>query len=233
MSSSWSALHARLLRSVNRHPAFQRLRQRQPELRRFGDPAALLAALHDPGADPETKNRLLRALIADAAGTRDSQTSTELVILALWPGLDAIRGRLVRRVRAADLDADLLGRLSLAIRTCDLGRVSRVAATLLRNLERDLRRDLGRQAKTDAGRSPLDLTALADPYGTPVGQIARRACRELGPDGPLVVGVALLGLSQKEAAEALELTHDQARKRYRRAIDRLVSQSSSSDGFSQ
>lgn len=72
-----------------------------------------------------------------------------VLVLVLWPGLEAVRYRLRRYVSfdIPRLDAELTGRLTLGIRTLRLSRVSRIAATLLRNVERDLRRGL--QADAD------------------------------------------------------------------------------------
>jgi DNA-directed RNA polymerase specialized sigma24 family protein len=57
--------------------------------------------------------------------------------------------------------------------------------------------------------------------GPTLSEIAQHAIADIGRDGPLVVAVVLLGFSQKEAAEALGLSHDVARKRFQRALDAL------------
>lgn len=60
------------------------------------------------------------------------------------PGLDALYRRLLRHFRAEpeELVAEIAARLTRGVDRLDLSRVSRVAATLLRNIERDIRRDL-------------------------------------------------------------------------------------------
>lgn len=63
-----------------------------------------------------------------------------MLLLALWPGLDAIRRRSIwRRIGTADeVASDVLARATEAIRSLDLGRVNRIAAMVLRNTERDM-----------------------------------------------------------------------------------------------
>ncbi|OWU81708.1 hypothetical protein ATO6_23490 [Oceanicola sp. 22II-s10i] len=237
MSSSWSALHAQLLHSVQRSSRkFTCLASRHPSLSRFPDPTALLDEFHGPGGDPDGRNDMLRALVAEAKAGDDCLT-VELVLLALWPGLDAVRGRLRRFARddLQTLDVDLLGRFSLAIRTCNLDRVFRIAATLLRNLERDLRRDLMREASRGRISVPIEDLRLADERPESAERIAKVAAQQLGRDGPLIAAVVFLGFTQSEAGAALGLRPAQARKRFRRAIDRLrrdVSHSPRWNGFS-
>ncbi|AZQ67645.1 sigma-70 family RNA polymerase sigma factor [Silicimonas algicola] len=232
MSLSWPALHARLLARSTRldaHRAYQLLQCRENGGLPAGDIGTLLTFLHDPG-DPEAKNRILRTLVAASA---DSEIPTTIVILALWPGLSGVRLRLRRATgdRRDNLDDELLSELALAIRTLELSRVERVAATLLMNLERDLRRRFGGEAKVTAG--PFPVEELVDGLGAaPLftcgnGQAAGRAllARDvqlcLGDDADLVLRVAVDGETQAEAAAALGITHDAARKRYQRAIARL------------
>ena len=120
--------------------------------------------------------------------------------------------------------------MACAIRRLDLSRVDRIAATLLMNLERDLRRRLVGEAKVAAG--PLPVEELVDGLGasplfTCGSEAAGRAllARDvqlcLGDDADLVLRVAVDGETQAEAADALGITHDAARKRYQRALARL------------
>ena len=58
----------------------------------------------------------------------------------------------------------------------------------------------------------------------------RRRLRDLiEPDADLTISVALYGFSQKEAARALGLSHEAARKRYQRATARLLNMVSEED----
>lgn len=229
MRAHWHALHAELERSATRYSSHQHfigIRQRFRDLRTFSDSGAMLSALHGRDGDPGRKNAILRALIA-AAQQRDpfAETAQVLALLALWPGLDAVRGRLVRHFRSDPerLSAELAGRLTEAIATMDLKKVNCVAATLLRNLERDLRRMLrnewARAADTEAAETLTDAgSGKADPS---FPMLVRDLDRIIEGDAALIVGVCILGMSQKEAGQAIGLSHDAARKRYQRAIEKL------------
>lgn len=229
MRARWHALHAELERSAHRYSSQQHfigIRQRHRELRAFSDSGAMFSFLHDRDGDPDKKNAILRVVIT-AARQRDpsAETAQVLVLLALWPGLDAVRGRLARHFRddPERLTAELVGRLSEAIATVDLGKVYRIAATLLRNLERDLRRMLrdewARAADTEADETVIDAGSAKADRSFPM--LVRDLDRIIDGDAALIVGVCILGMSQKEAGQALGLSHDAARKRYQRAIEKL------------
>ena len=191
----------------------------------FADPGALLCFLHGPVGVPADKNEVLRALVLEAqCGENHTEVCTVLVLLALWPGLDAVRKRLLRSFRddPGFLVGELTGRLSQAVLSARLDQVNWIAATFLRNIERDLKRDLVRQAREINGLDLEDYTQIAaQPVFRGKG-ILQALRREIGPDAELVVAVAVFGFSQKEAARALGISHDTARKRYQRAIHRLT-----------
>ncbi len=225
MRASWHALHAQLLRHVERLAArtdFNHMQTHHPELAMFPDIPALLEHQHARAGDPEPKNRTLRALVAAAQGDDPhAETAQVLVLLALWPGLDALYGQLRRYVpRDPDwLGSELSARMTEAIARIDLDRVDRVAATLLMNVRRDILRDLKRCWARDEVPLPDDLQA---PEPVPSCDTALGHLRQLiGEDAALVVAVVVMGFSQREAAQALGLSHDATRKRYQRALERL------------
>ena len=86
-----------------------------------------------------------------------------LMLLALWPGLDAIRRRSVwRKLGAPDeIASDILARTTEAIRGLDLQRVNRIAATVLRNVERDMIRARQREADRQSAVSDTDPDEVA------------------------------------------------------------------------
>ena len=53
------------------------------------------------------------------------------------------------------------------------------------------------------------------------GLIRNYLARLVGVDADLVVAVVILGEGQREAANRIEISHDAARKRYQRAIQRI------------
>ena len=249
MRLTWRSLHANLLRSLEPLPIksqFDALRQARPELRTFVDPYALLDRLHTRFSEPEEKDRILAALVALSQGA-DSSSDLAVILLwlALWPGLDALYRRLLRYFAAApdDLVSEISERFTAGIDRLNRARVSRIAATLLMNIERDIRSDL-RKRWAEAGRrdempddgggiaSATGTSTISRPdsvFGLPAGVAADSAAamihetlrRMIGNDADLVVAVAIVGEGQREAAGRLGLRYDAARKRYQRTLGRL------------
>ena len=238
MRATWHAIRSELLRSIDllsfQH-RFSVLARSSEHLSRFPDPAALLDRLHAAEGDPEEKNGILRALVT--AAQNGSESATTLLLLALWPGLDGIIRRLSRHYRTEPeaLVSGLLERILHGVRAVDLVRVNRIAATLLMNAERDLKRALfktwSEQARTEAlpSEDVADPTSAPSRFGLPAGLDADRASElilhrlrgTLSQDADLVVAVAVHGESRREAAARMGLTHEAGRKRYRRALRRL------------
>lgn len=227
MSSNWSALYAQLVRSVNRHSniaLFPKLLPKDVAGGLFRDPAHLFGWLQAADVDPACKNTVLADLLR-CANCEDGKSAlaVELLLLALWPGLCVIRRRLRTLCSTFTLDADLLGGLSSGILSADPERVTKVAATLLRNLERDLRRIYMREhaaTRSSAQLEAVERTLVSEETARPEA-IVSAAHAALGPDGALLTAVYIAGFSQKEAAERLGISHDAARKRCQRALARL------------
>lgn len=230
MPLAWHELHHRLVQSSSSlrfQQQFAALRAAHPALQCFRDPAALLDHLHRGASPPDRKNTVLRALISAAQGEDDNSALT-LMLLALWPGLDAVRRRLNgRRYRAgSEPAADLLSRACEAIRTLNLERVMWIAATVLRNVERDTVRQMQREAQHQALQAAVEPDSLPScgVFDDPLigGLIAQRALDLLtGHDAELVAQVAVEGRTQAEAGVALGLSEAAARKRFQRATHQL------------
>ena len=125
-----------------------------------------------------------------------------------------------------EVASDLLARTTEAVRGSGPGRVNWIAATVLRNVERDMIRARQREAARES------LTTVIEPDDVPADQAGRQPATEdahlqndlaqlLGADVLLVIRVAIEGYSQIEVAAELGLTEAAARKRYQRAIRRL------------
>jgi DNA-directed RNA polymerase specialized sigma24 family protein len=232
MSIAWHEIRDHLMHSSsNLHfqRSFDAVRRDQAALAAFRDPAALLDGLHCTPGDQGLKNQVLSALVRAAQGDGPaSDCALTLLLLALWPGLDAIRRRSIwRRLGSADeVASDVLARTTEAVRSLDLRRVNWIAGTVLRNVERDMirvrRRDMAREHLA-SGADPEEVTDSGD-SGIGAAGYARLngAMRKLlGDDALLVIRVAVEGFSQAEAGAALGLTEAAARKRYQRAMRRL------------
>ncbi|MEH0072893.1 sigma-70 family RNA polymerase sigma factor [Pannonibacter sp. Pt2-lr] len=202
---------------------------RRPPLAPFRDPAALLDGLHRTTGDPARKNQILSALVGAAQGDGPaSDCALTLLLLALWPGLDAIRRRSLWR-RIGSRRRGRVGRAGAhhrGVRGLDLGRVNWIAATVLRNVERDMIRVRQRDQAREHLASGADTDEVADNGDSGIGEAGyarlNGAVRKLlGDDALLVIRVAIEGFSQAEVAVELDLTEAAARKRYQRAMRRL------------
>jgi hypothetical protein len=175
MSFAWHEIRDHLMQSSsNLHfqRSFEAVRRTQAALAPFRDPAALLDGLHRTPGDPARKNVILSALVGAAQGDGPaSDCALTLLLLALWPGLDAIRRRsLWRRIGTADeVASDVLARTIEAVRSLDLGRVNWIAATVLRNVERDMIRARQRDQAREHLASGADPDEVADSGDSGIG----------------------------------------------------------------
>lgn len=231
MSIAWHEIRDHLMLSsstLNFQRNFEALRRNSEPLAHFADPAALLDTLHVSGRGPDQKNRLLVALVGTAqSGGAVSDCALTLMLLALWPGLDAVRRRSIwRRVGAGDeVASEILARASEAIRGLDLQRVNWIAATILRNIERDLIRTRQREDRLQSLRSEADPNEIPTDGEAPANAspalLHDDLVRIIGTDADLVIRVAVDGFSQAEVASELGLSEAATRKRYQRATRRL------------
>ena len=232
MSFAWHEIRDQIMHSASTlsfQRSFDAIRREQGPVLGYRDPAALLDALHQKAGSTDQKNLILVALAS--AGHSDGHTgdcALTLMLLALWPGLDAIRRRSIwRRLGTADeVASDVLARTTEAVRGLDLGRVNWIAATVLRNVERDMIRVRQRDTAREHLASGADPDEVADSGDSGIGETGyarlNGAVRKLlGDDALLVIRVAIEGFSQAEVAVELGLTEAAARKRYQRAMRRL------------
>lgn len=247
MPFSWNNIHQSLVRSSSTltfSRAFATMHEQHPALARFTDITALLDHLHRRTASSDEKNSLLRALVTIAQSElRTSDIAVTVLLLALWPGLDAVFHRLSRRVEAPDeLPSRILDHAIEQVRCLDLKCVRRIAATALMNIERDVGRADLRERHRRHLTVELDPELIGDEgpeaWVTP-DLLLRDVVRHAGEDGRLVVSVAVDGASHVEMAVSLGASEAATRKRYQRAVDRLrivfsdgMSQSVPQPGFS-
>jgi len=232
MSFTWHEIFKNLMQSSSTlgfQREFNAIRLSHKDLVGYHEPGAVLDALHRGSGDHEVKNRILVSMVAAAQSeSARGDCALTLMLLALWPGLDAIMRRSKRRRlgHADELPSEILSRATEAIRCLDLGRVNRIAATILRNIERDLirahQREAGRQrqhADIDPDEVLVDVFAGGPEIG--LGRLFDDVTRIIGVDAKLVLRVAVDGFSQAEVAVELGLSNAATRKRYQRATRRL------------
>ena len=242
MRALWKQIHADFERTLNLHASktqFEALRLRHSVLGRFIDTTAVLDYLHSRNGDPDDKNLILATLVAAAQQHQfDRDIASTMVWLALWPGLDAIYRRLWRHFRTdpSELAAEIAGRFAMGLQRADLNRINRVAATLITNVERDIRDGLRRRWAEAATHEELpdpdefgSHASTSPCFGLPAGtdpdvvaSFVHRVLTDLiGSDADIVVAVVLMGEGQRDVAVRLGLSHDAVRKRYQRALARL------------
>ena len=234
MRASWSAFYTTLHGSLCRLSAEQHFRTMQQDFPNFansGTISGLLAHQRAGAVDPTSRYRVIHLLVAAAQSDKSfSPTAHTMVIVALWPGLDAAYHRLWRKFRLgrADLASDLLGEVSVGISRMDLARVRSVAATLIRNAERDVGRafieqeQLARAARDIASPGvEAEATCLAQPDQDRTANLDARLVALPEQDANLLKRIFILGETQAQAGQALGLSPDAARKRFQRALAKI------------
>ncbi len=240
MRSSWESLRSALMKwseSREARRAFHTLRMQAAVLQEYGSPAALAEVLAR-ASDLHKKDRVLEALICslDDAGT--CRLAQVLLLLCLWPGLDAIYRRRISffRHEPQDLAAEIVDRFTDCVRRVDLRRVTCLTATLVRNTERDVvdarRKEAALAASAVEMRldepEPRDSAFRAAPFGVPcarwdassVAGLREWLRHAVGDDADLVIDAVLLEKSGRELAESFGMSHAAARQRLGRALTR-------------
>lgn len=245
MGIPWSALYSTLLNtasSARMKRSFDDARRAEPALARFADDVAVLDHLHGREGDPDDKDDLLAALVRQARNDGAAQPAAmTLLWLALWPGLDAVHRRLWRRFATApeDLSSEIADRFTVTVRDLDLVRVRRIAATLVMNVERDVRGRLHAQwsearwcvdapVMDGVGETVSDLPTSV--FGVPSGGSCDAAVTFLhcaltkavgSENADLVIAAVVVGERRRAIAERLGVTASTARKRLQRALQLL------------
>ena len=239
MRARWMALHESLVRSITTLKADQQFKTAgkvEKVLERF-DADTLVAHLTAKDGDRDEKDRIYGALVRAVQSRSDwADLATALLWLGLWPGLDAIYGHRLRDFigRPDELVTEISFIFTTTVGRIDLAGVNRLAATLIWNVERDVREGLKR-GWADGART-TDVTALEDDLRDekppvddrelPVDANDLAAVREwltgiVQGDADLVIGAALYGFDLHELADELGISHEAARKRFQRAIKRI------------
>jgi hypothetical protein len=244
MRTRWEELHTGLLRSMERRESvesFEELQGRSPPLAPFSGPAAVAAFLVARGNGLARRDRVLRCLVEETRGGTAKRTALALVLLGLWPALDAIfrkRSHLFQR-EAHDIELEIIEHLIAQVHRIDLARVACLAATLVRNTDREVvdarLREHARAAKSEAVTPDAIVAPAADGgpprgsrFGLPAGEseaahvAALRSWLQsaIGDDADLIVEAVINERGRLELAGSLGISHAAARKRLERALER-------------
>jgi DNA-directed RNA polymerase specialized sigma24 family protein len=224
----WTAIQESLADSIRTSQAEQTYRdvaRRWPALQHFDGPGALVAYLRALGRSLREKNLVYRALVEMV---QEGGAAGDLAVPLLWLGLGPALRNVVRRRRhlfqaEQDAVAEVNYRFLRLIRSLDLGKVSRIAATLVRGTDRDVRDFRMRALRTAGLHDELRQHHGVIQTDENQGVVRVQAWLEgvIGEDADLVLGVVLYGLSQIESGRRLGLSSSSARKRYQRAMAAL------------
>lgn len=232
MSFTWHDFHGNLMHSsstLNFQRGFATVRSSHRALTGFPDPAALLDHLHCGDASSAKKNTILAGLIEIAkSNDRAGDCALTLMLLALWPGLDGVfrRSRARHLGQVDELASEILARATTAIRGLDLTRVNWIAATILKNVERDVLRAHNRETRRQLVQDEFDpdlhggIADFIDPDLSPE-RLLEELTSLIGVDAELVLRVVIDGYTQAEAGKEIGLSEPAARKRFQRALKRL------------
>lgn len=244
MRSHWEALHAGLMRSIEGCEAFRsfrKLQARRQALARFDGPAATVAFLVHEGSDLRARDRVFRGLVEEIQEKGPARRIAHvLLLLGLWPGLDAVfrRRRHFFRSDVTELETEIVDQFTAQVQRIRLQRVACLAATLVMNTEREIVDARIRERSFAASCEAVTPEALAAPppseppppslFGLPsdqsdaddVAALRRWLAPVVGRDLDLVVETVLHGKSRLQVATAMGISHAAARKRLERALAR-------------
>lgn len=254
MRSEWEALHQALVRSVETREARQRfeaVRKRLPILARFADAQALVDYMAHVGGDLDEKDRILTDLAFVTRAGSSARLATALLLLGLWPGLDAAFSRRARlwNDHSGELAAEMVVKFTDQVRRLDRQRVRRVAATLVRSTEREVVRASIREqrrrrrisnvpieiaeGRTVPPWAPEEIPSAAQEAASLCPSIGGGSLEQeiaglrawiadfVGSDADLVIDAVVLNRSRRELGAQRGIDERAARKRLQRALVRL------------
>ena len=242
MDDTWKALKRDLLARATSRTAgrqFEALRARASELAEFGEPAALLAYF-DSKEDLDRKDRIYAALVDAAHRDGEAELSLALIFLGLFPGLDAAHKRAARKrdVEPDELVSVFWAAFADAVLSARLGRISRVAATVVLNTQRTVRRTFCSYGAHARASEPLpeedefvdqrSLHPADSEFGLPEGlsldgevRVLRRILFEIvGRDADLIIAKVVCEETNHAIGEHLGISGSACHRRYYRALQR-------------
>ncbi len=143
MRAHWEALHESLalrIRSSQAQQAFAQAREVHETLAPFAEAVLLVAFLSSDQGDLDEKDRILATLVTMVQRCEHRELASTLLWLGLWRGLNAAYGRRVKHFASQpqELVAEIADVFTAHIQRISFETVNRVAATLVRNTERDV-----------------------------------------------------------------------------------------------
>jgi len=209
------------LEGADGREAFARMRSAQPALRRFRQASAVLAFLNSSRGSDRSRDAILAALTRLTRTRSHNRVALTLLWVALRPALDGVYRRNARLFSSPEEAVSAISTAFLEIvQRFDHWRVNRVASTLARSTQREVRVEW-RQSRT----CPLtpeaveEIESAAD--SDPCGPVLRWMERVIGNDARLLFAAVVEGYDAKEIATALNISPGAVRKRVQRSKERL------------
>ncbi|RYZ41700.1 MAG: sigma-70 family RNA polymerase sigma factor [Myxococcaceae bacterium] len=228
------------LRTAEAQRAYRLVRRNWEALADFEQPEALVSFLTAREGESHVKDGLLAGLVVMVQTGAAASFFVALLWLSLWPGLDSVYRRCLRRTEQppAEVASSVAVSFMALVARVNLSGVHRVAGTLVRGTERDVLKAWHRELVEQRQRARLESLADVDgrapsvPWLTPFASRARSFNAEVeelrawllpltGEDTDLVVSLVLREEDAVEVAASLGLSPETARKRVRRALARL------------
>ncbi|ADO70454.1 RNA polymerase, sigma-70 [Stigmatella aurantiaca DW4/3-1] len=241
--SGWDALHRELgvaLQSAEARRAYRLVRSNWEALSDFEEPEALVSFLTAREGDSRAKDGLLAGLVTLVQIGTAASFFVALLWLGLWPGLDSVYRRCLRRTEhpPAEVVSSVAASFMALVARVNLSGVHRVAGTLVRGTERDVLKAWQKDLSEQRRRARLESLTEVNGWGpsvawlTPFVSRGRSFSAEVeelrawllpltGEDTALVVSLVLREEDAVEVAASLGVSPETARKRVRRALERL------------
>ncbi|NVJ26338.1 sigma-70 family RNA polymerase sigma factor [Myxococcus sp. AM011] len=228
------------LRTAEAQRAYRLVRRNWEALADFEQPEALVSFLTGREGESHVKDGLLAGLVVLVQTGAAASFFVALLWLGLWPGLDSVYRRCLRRMEhpPAEVVSSVAASFMGLVARVNLSGVQRVAGTLVRGTERDVLKAWHKELVEQRRRARLESLADVDgwepsvPWLTPFVSRARSFNAEVeelrawllpltGEDTDLVVSLVLREEDAVEVAASLGVSPETARKRVRRALTRL------------
>ncbi|MDX2023235.1 MAG: hypothetical protein SF187_23580 [Deltaproteobacteria bacterium] len=229
MCKRWKAMECAFERSVAGAAAqsWKSLVDAEPELLGYEDGKALLNHLHGQMGSDAERDRILSALVqASRVRSPSGHLARDLIWLALWPGLTALRRRLAGW--GAEDEDELSAQIAMTF-TEVLARLApttstKVAATLLWNTRKYVSRLLHESVVargTEVSVTTEKIMSASDTAGCDWTEFISDLVAQAGPDAELVLACVVEGLTVREAATRCQLPAEAIKKRMQRVMRRL------------
>ncbi|WP_249348174.1 sigma-70 family RNA polymerase sigma factor [Corallococcus exiguus] len=228
------------IRTAEARRVYRLVRRNWEALSDFEQPEDLVSFLTAREGDFRVKDRLLAGLVMLVQMEATDRFFVALLWLGLWPGLDGVYRRCLRRMKRAPADvvSSIAASFMSLVARVSLANVQRVAATLVRSTERDVlkawrkeleeehqRALLGGLASVDGWAPsvlwPVPFVSQARSFDAEVEELRAWLLPLTGEETDLVVSVLVHEEDYAEAGASFGLAPAAARKRVQRALGRL------------